>query len=317
MDQLLQRASLITGNPRSASDPLNAILNYLYAILEAESRVALLAVGLDPGLGILHTDQRARDSLALDLMETVRPHVDKFALDLAATRVFGLADLHETQTGQCRLLPRLARELATTAPAWTSHVAPHAEMIARTLADDAGIARSPTLLTGGTRRQSRPASNHTRPPKPATPIIRTTSCAECGTTILGGQKRCTECHATANAERLRRQQADEAARRRSAGEHPSQGQHVRDRISKTQRSQWATRKATDPPSGFTGQPSEFRRLILPRLAGLQPRELARRTGLSAGYCAQIRDGKRVPDLRHWAAFHLAGSNAKQSGAESH
>ncbi len=40
-----QRASLITGNPRSASDPLNALLNHLYAILEAESRVALLAVG--------------------------------------------------------------------------------------------------------------------------------------------------------------------------------------------------------------------------------------------------------------------------------
>ena len=46
----------------SPSIRICAILNYLYAVLEAESRIALLAIGLDPGIGILHTDQRARDS---------------------------------------------------------------------------------------------------------------------------------------------------------------------------------------------------------------------------------------------------------------
>ena len=40
------------------------MLNYLYAILEAQTRIALLTVGLDPGLGLLHADQTARDSLA-------------------------------------------------------------------------------------------------------------------------------------------------------------------------------------------------------------------------------------------------------------
>jgi len=47
-------------------------------------------------------------------------------------------------------------------------------------------------------------------------------------------------------------------------------------------------------------------LILPRLTGLSPRELTDATGLSPGYCASIRDGKRVPDVRHWAVFQLAG-----------
>ena len=54
----VQRGSPISGTPRSAANPANAILNYLYALLEAETRFACLAQGLDPGLGIFHTDQK-------------------------------------------------------------------------------------------------------------------------------------------------------------------------------------------------------------------------------------------------------------------
>jgi hypothetical protein len=43
------------------------MLNYLYAVLESESRLAAAALGLDPGLGVLHVDTPARDSLACDL----------------------------------------------------------------------------------------------------------------------------------------------------------------------------------------------------------------------------------------------------------
>jgi hypothetical protein len=71
---------------------------------------------------------------------------------------------------------------------------------------------------------------------------------------------------------------------------------------------------TAPVSGgFTGRQSEFQRLILPRLAGIKPGMLASAAGLSPGYCAQVRDGKRVPHLRHWAAFQLAGLK-KSDGA---
>src|SRR3954449_11335140 len=78
------------------------------------------------------------------------------------------------------------------------------------------------------------------------------------------------------------------------------------RISRTQRERWAAKRAIEQGSGFTGRPSEFDRLILPRLAGASPTALAKATGLSPGYCASIRDGKRIPDVRHWAAFQLAG-----------
>ena len=62
------RMSPLTRSPRLAVNPVNAILNYLYALLESEARLAAAALGLDPGMGVLHVDAPARDSLALDLM---------------------------------------------------------------------------------------------------------------------------------------------------------------------------------------------------------------------------------------------------------
>jgi CRISPR/Cas system-associated endonuclease Cas1 len=53
------RVSPLTGSPRHATNPSNAILNYLYSVLESEARLAAAALGLDPGLGVLHVDMRA------------------------------------------------------------------------------------------------------------------------------------------------------------------------------------------------------------------------------------------------------------------
>jgi len=44
------------------------MLNYMYALLESESRLAAASVGLDPGIGVLHIDTDSRDSLAFYLM---------------------------------------------------------------------------------------------------------------------------------------------------------------------------------------------------------------------------------------------------------
>jgi CRISPR-associated endonuclease Cas1 len=60
------RDSPLTGSPRLAVNPPNATLNYLYAVLESESRLAATALGLDPGFGVLHADSPARDNLAFD-----------------------------------------------------------------------------------------------------------------------------------------------------------------------------------------------------------------------------------------------------------
>jgi CRISPR-associated protein Cas1 len=65
-----------------------AILNYLYAILEAETVVAVLGARLDPALGFLHADRTDRPSLARDLMEPIRPSVDLYGLSMLRERQF-------------------------------------------------------------------------------------------------------------------------------------------------------------------------------------------------------------------------------------
>ena len=56
-------------------------------MLESEARLAAAALGLDPGLGVLHVDSGSRDSLALDLLEPVRPQVDSYLwIGLRASR---------------------------------------------------------------------------------------------------------------------------------------------------------------------------------------------------------------------------------------
>ncbi|MGD1012077.1 MAG: CRISPR-associated endonuclease Cas1 [Acidimicrobiales bacterium] len=73
---------------RKTERPVNAMLNHLCSLVEAEAILACQAVGLDPGLGIVHADAKGRQSLALDLMEPVRPEVDAFVLDMVERRTF-------------------------------------------------------------------------------------------------------------------------------------------------------------------------------------------------------------------------------------
>lgn len=61
---------------RPAGDPFNAMVNYLYGMLYTVVEQAIFAAGLDPHLGVLHTDQYDRPTLAFDLIEPFRPWVD-------------------------------------------------------------------------------------------------------------------------------------------------------------------------------------------------------------------------------------------------
>jgi len=128
------RRSPVSGASRNAANPANALLNYLYAILEAEASIAGRTVGLDPGMGLLHADQRNRDSLACDLMEAVRPQIDATVLELLCTHTFSVRDFFENRQGVCRLLPPLTQLLAESAPQWAKAIAPIAEWVAQRLA---------------------------------------------------------------------------------------------------------------------------------------------------------------------------------------
>jgi CRISPR-associated protein Cas1 len=72
---------------RPPLDNLNSLLSFLYTLLANETVSALETVGLDPYVGFLHRDRPGRPSLALDLVEELRPlFADRLALSLVNRR---------------------------------------------------------------------------------------------------------------------------------------------------------------------------------------------------------------------------------------
>jgi hypothetical protein len=101
---------------RNATHPVNAMINYAYGLLECRMRIAIRAVGLDPDIGFMHepkTEKGAqRSPLVLDLMEPLRPIVDRAVLGFVwARKAFHPEDFFITKDGICRLHPQLARVL--------------------------------------------------------------------------------------------------------------------------------------------------------------------------------------------------------------
>lgn len=121
------RISPLTKSPRLAVNPSNAILNYGYAILEAEARLAICELGLDPGIGFLHSDTRTRDSLACDLMEPIRPKVDAFLLGWLRREPLERKWFFEQRDGNCRLTSEFAATLSETSRMWRQALGPFAE----------------------------------------------------------------------------------------------------------------------------------------------------------------------------------------------
>ena len=76
-----------TRSRRPPLDPVNSMLSFAYSLLANDCAAALEAVGLDSYVGFLHTDRPGRRSLALDLMEELRPCIaDRFVLTLINNR---------------------------------------------------------------------------------------------------------------------------------------------------------------------------------------------------------------------------------------
>ncbi|HIY10315.1 MAG TPA: type I-C CRISPR-associated endonuclease Cas1c [Candidatus Anaerofilum excrementigallinarum] len=66
---------------RPPLDPINALLSFAYTLLARDCAAALEGVGLDPYVGFLHRPRPGRTSLALDLMEELRPVcADRFVI---------------------------------------------------------------------------------------------------------------------------------------------------------------------------------------------------------------------------------------------
>lgn len=108
------RSSVLSGKKWKnwkASNPVNAMLNYAYAVLEADTRVRIVSEGYDPRIGLLHAGRHRdkEDSFVFDMMEPLRPVVDRAILSLVRGRSFSAADFVLRVDGVCRLAPQLAR----------------------------------------------------------------------------------------------------------------------------------------------------------------------------------------------------------------
>jgi CRISPR-associated endonuclease Cas1 len=289
------RVSPLTGSPRLAVNPPNAILNYLYGLLESESRLGAVCLGLDPGMGVLHVDTKARDSLACDLMEPVRPQVDAFLLDWIMKESLKRGWLFEQSDGNCRLMAPFAARLSETAPMWGQAVAPVAEWVARAFwSSSAKLARESAPATRLTQRVRREVKGAPPMPSPIRAPRRDNLCRGCGKTISDG---CTNC-ATCAVDDATKNMID-AAR---IGRQTANGPEAQEKRAHTQRKNALAQhawKSSDQPAWLTEE--FYSEKIQPLLAAMSASAIARQISVSRWYAGRIREGYR-PHPRHWKAL---------------
>jgi CRISPR-associated endonuclease Cas1 len=292
------RISPLTESPRLASTPPNALLNLLYSLLEGESRLSAVAMGLDPGLGVLHMDTANRDSLACDIMEPIRPKCDAFVLDCLQREPLRRCDFWEDRNGNCRLASSLAVKLCGTTDTWRRLVAPVAEYAAQAIWSSVSKPASPSKLsrrliaTRLTQRKKRaikgsdvPVVKHLKPEH---------FCSGCGKPINAERKHCASCAIDGATERL----VDAAQIGRVAARSPeARAKHVASR--RRHAEACSTWDASKQPAWLTSE--VFSQQIQPLLAGVSTSSIRSRTGVSRWYAGRIREGYR-PHPRHWQAL---------------
>lgn len=92
-------------------DPVNALLSYGYTILGRRMAAMLEWAGLDPYFGFLHELQPGRPSLALDLIEPLRPvFVDRLVLNVVNREQITPSDFETAEPGEAVWLTQLGRQ---------------------------------------------------------------------------------------------------------------------------------------------------------------------------------------------------------------
>lgn len=289
-----QRVSVLTGSTRLATNPPNAILNYCYAVLESESRLALAALGLDASIGMLHKDLAARDSLACDLMEVVRPQVDAWLLNWLHRELFARSWFFETAEGNCRLMGPFAAKLSETAVTWRKFVAPWAEFVARELwtTTRKRIPHTdlpPTRLTQERKREvkgSTYAVSVHRTPRPER------VCIDCGAAVKRNRDRCKACALALSTKSL-----IEGAKLGRVLGLTAEAQRSR---REAQRRHDDARREWERSGENSISEDVYKTEIQPKLRNLTLSSIMKALGVSVVYASHIRKGRRVPHPRHWS-----------------
>ncbi len=287
------RKSPLTASPRLAANPANAVLNYLYTLLESEARLAAVALGLDPGIGFLHADTDCRDSLASDLMEAVRPHVDTYLLDWTRRQPFRREWFFENSDGNCRLSAEICLRLSETSQTWGALIAPVAERVSRLLWStirNSGRQITPaTHLTQAHRREVKgDGLSLPLPPAPQPPRV----CPRCGASVRAGKSHCAPC-----AIALQREGFLKIAEQGRMASHSAESELKRGATQRKRHQAQCNWHIWNHPTWLTEQ--FYSEQIQPRLATADVKTIAAALGVSITYASYIRAGRRRPHPRHW------------------
>jgi CRISPR-associated endonuclease Cas1 len=298
------RHSPLTGGPRLAVNPTNALLNYSMAVALSECRLAAVACGLDPALGFIHTDNGSRDSLILDLIEVIRPDVEGWLLNWILNEPLRRADFLESSDGNCRISSTLCAKLSETAPTWAKLIAPWSEFIAHSLyGGRASRTRClPGIKTPLTQRHRREAK-HVLAERVSLPKA-VHVCRGCGSPAHRQSAECWKCAQSTRAITMR----DVARLGRLASQQPEAEQ---------KRAQTANRQAlarfnwdaSQLPSWLTRE--FFLQQIHPLLAAVSPSQVRCVLNVSHYYATKIRKGC-VPHPRHWQKLAELVGNTERS-----
>ncbi len=101
-------------NARKAINPFHTALNYSYGVAEHQLLGYILAAGLDPACGVLHSDTKGRDSLLWDLIEPHRAEVDAGVLDFFSKISLRKGDMVMTSSGEVAVNPELSRHMVAS-----------------------------------------------------------------------------------------------------------------------------------------------------------------------------------------------------------
>jgi hypothetical protein len=286
------RISPLSGSPRLAVTPGCTMLNFLYAVAESEARLALAALGLDPGMGVMHADQQGRDSLALDILEPVRSLVDSYLLDWITTQPLKREWFFEQRNGNARLMAALTEKLSGTAPIWKRAVAPVAEWVAQALWNSRKNAESERLLPSRLTQRRRSESRGTLfRRQTASEPLKIKVCPICGAEGVKNRY-CRSCAVEVSRDNLSRAALVGSATRESARAKARRSKALSDHAVAI--SWWSP---CNLPAWLTEE--FYLREIQPKLRTVKVREIAEALQLSYQYAAFIRAGRRRPHPRHW------------------
>ena len=342
-----RRSAINPGSQRNATDPVNSMLGYLYRLVEAEARLTIVAVGMDVGIGAVHSDLKGRSSLALDVMESARPLAERHLLTLLRSHPLRWRDFHEDRRGVVRVLPPLSHRLAEAMPGFATTLAPIVEHVASIFASSSPYdVVVPSKLTGQKHRAAArqrwvsgtaehggdqpvgpgldgvaPRRKRRQKPRPeleaALPLP---ICKGCGAVLAPEPDRhrrrrayCPTCLAARRKEvgsimAAASQPHAEGVRNRT-GRDPSRGRRGLSKRADGNKHQRTLQDEWNRKHGGEFYDTEvFRTEILPGLVDVSLNAIARATGMSTFSASKVRAGRRVPHPRHWQALQVLAND---------